>query len=212
MAELLSNKLDDFMNETHVLPKHDIINMYNQWTTTYEKEVGENYEAPNRLAESVCRHVHNKKASFLDVGAGTGLFAEALLKAGFNGHFDGLDPATGFAAKAKERKLYYNFYHEFITEEPCSIPTETYDNIAVCGAIVPGHIHYNAIVELLRMIKKGGHIFIAMREEYTKTKFSGMDEFLADLENAGKCKVVERSTYTNHYIHYNGLLLVIQKY
>jgi len=186
---------------------------YNKWTHDYEQEVEKNYAAPERLAEAVTRFVPDKDSTFLDVAAGTGLVAEALLRHGYTGKFDGLDPATGFAEKAKQRGLYKNFYHDFITEEPCSVPAEKYDNITVCGGVVPGHIHYKSIVELLRMIKKGGKIFIAMRYEYTTTEgqFLGMDEYLTEMEKLGKLKVAEKSTYENHYIHYTGLILVLEK-
>merc|ERR1711860_270131 len=166
---------------------------YNKWVDTYDEELERNYAAPERLAEAVTRFVPDKNASFLDVAAGTGLVAEALLRHGYTGNFDGLDPATELAEKAKQR--------------------EKYDNITVCGGIIPGHIHYKSIVELLRMIKKGGKIFIAMRYDYTTTdgQFLGMDEYLTEMEKLGKLKVAEKSTYENHYIHYTGLILVLEK-
>jgi len=201
------------MNTTHVVEQQAVVDMYNKWSNHYEKEVEKNYAAPEKLAEAVSRHVPDKSASFLDVAAGTGLVAESLIRLGYTGNFDALDPATGFAEKAKERNLYKEYYHEFITEEPCSLPSDKYDNITVCGGVVPGHIHYKAIVELLRMIKKGGKIFIAMRHEYTKTEgqFLGMDEYLVEMEKLGKLKTLEKSTYENHYIHYEGLILVLEK-
>ncbi|XP_074651824.1 methyltransferase-like protein 27 [Tubulanus polymorphus] len=193
----------------------EVIDTYNNWTGTYDTELTpDKYRGPPTLAKTVVKYVSDKNTRILDVAAGSGLLVVELRKLGFVGLFDGLDPAVELAKKAIEKKLYEKYYHFFIKpDEPCSLADGSYDHITCCGAIIPGHIHYTGINEFLRLCKKGGYVFIAMKGGYIQPdgQFPGFDDHLKSLVDSGVCDVVERFNFENYFFTDAGVLLVLQK-
>ncbi|XP_074652821.1 methyltransferase-like protein 27 [Tubulanus polymorphus] len=192
-----------------------------QLTNAYDKLTAEVYEkglqsikcqATESLAVIIRNHVTDDGANFLDVGAGTGLVAKELRKVGFRGEFDSIEPSEGLSAHAMKQNLYRRYYPEYITDtQQCSIRSESYDNITSAGAIVPGHIKYQAITELFRLVKTGGHVFICLRKDYLETEdFRGFPEFVDKLKTDGICefKQIEIPVY---YLDYTGLVFVFKK-
>jgi len=203
----------DYENFLHVAETPAVIDMYNKWTHTYDNDLHpESYTAPIVLSKTVLKYVKDGDR-LLDVAAGSGQLARELRERGFKGTIDGLDPAEEFAQRAIDAKLYEKFYYDLITEEPCSIAAESYDHVACCGGFIPGHIHYKAIVELLRICKKGGHVFIGLRHDFIKpgTKLSGMESWVDERVKAGAFKLVDKFTYDNHFRGMDGMVFVIEK-
>ncbi|XP_074656789.1 methyltransferase-like protein 27 [Tubulanus polymorphus] len=163
--------------------------IYNQWTS-YDKDKQVSYAAPKNLAQVVDKHVQNKDCTIIDIGAGTGLVAAELRKSGFTGRFDAIEPSTGLWKEAQQKGgLYQNCFAEYVTvEKQCSIPTGFYDHAVTCGAVVPGHIPYQALSEILRMVKKGGCVFACFRKDYLGSEqFQGFNAFLDEIQSEGKC-------------------------
>ncbi|XP_074645794.1 methyltransferase-like protein 27 [Tubulanus polymorphus] len=190
-----------------------VTEIYDQWTS-YDKEVKQMwYAGPKNLAKVVDKYVQNKECSIVDVGAGTGLAAEELRKAGFTGRFDAIEPSTGLLKEAELKGgLYQKLYTEYVTvEKPCSIPTGFYDHAVTCGAIVPGHIPYQALSEMLRMVKKDGCVFACFRKNYLDfEQFQGFNEFLEKIQSEGKCTydIIEIDEYC---FSLPGLIIVLKK-
>ncbi|XP_074659206.1 methyltransferase-like protein 27 [Tubulanus polymorphus] len=191
----------------------ELTNVYNELGARFEEGVRTvSYEGPIATAEIVRRYVTDDKATFLDVGAGTGIQAEELRKVGFSGDFDGLDPSEELAKEAMRRGRYRQFFHEYITEtEECSIKTGTYDNIVSMGAFIPHHIKYQTITELLRIVKTGGYVFICIRKNYLETEhYQGYQQFVDKLQKEGICEYTAIDI-PFYYVDYPGLVLVFKK-
>ncbi|XP_074651826.1 methyltransferase-like protein 27 [Tubulanus polymorphus] len=193
----------------------DIINHYNNWTDTYEEEMGpKNYRGPSTLAKTIVEYVSDKDTRILDVAAGSGLLVVELRKLGFAGLFDGLDPAVEWGKTVIEKKLYENYYHYFINpDEPCSLADELYDHVTCCGGIIPGHIPFKGIREMLRLCKRGGYVFIVMKHSYIQPdgQFPGFDVYLKSLVDSGVCDLVERSVFDRYLFEDLGIVFVLKK-
>ncbi|CAH1797662.1 unnamed protein product [Owenia fusiformis] len=110
-------------------------------------------------------YIPNKEARILDVAAGTGRVAEELQKLGYK-NLDALDPSTGMLTIAREKQLYRNHIPTFILETGTPILHDEYDGLVTSGGMGEGHIPPEAMHEMARVVKPGGIICIAMREEF----------------------------------------------
>ncbi|XP_074646763.1 methyltransferase-like protein 27 [Tubulanus polymorphus] len=188
--------------------------IYDEWNFGYSKDLkSASYKGPVHTAHMVHRFVNDKNCTICDVGAGTGLVAEELRKLGFTGRMDAIDPSTGMAKEAIEKKLYNKFYHEYlIPGQQCSVETESYDNVTCCGSIIPGHVRYQCIAELLRICKPGGHVVVTLRKDYLDMEeFVGMDQFLKNLEKNGTTSMTVVHEFPQYYLHYPALVFVLKK-
>jgi len=94
-----------YLTEAHITNKREFVeNLYNNWSTTYDKEITENYYAtPDRVALILKKLIVNKKIKVLDYGCGTGLSGVAISKAGFD-NINGVDPSEKMLEQAKKEK------------------------------------------------------------------------------------------------------------
>ncbi|XP_074644870.1 uncharacterized protein LOC141901495 [Tubulanus polymorphus] len=191
----------------------EVAAIYNK-RTSYDEDMKliAKYVGPEKLAKVVDDYVRNKDCRILDVGAGTGLVAEELRKVGFTGKFDAIEPSKQMANLAVRKSFYENCYIEFVTvDKPCSISTGFYDHVVSCGAIIPGHIKYQALTEMLRMCRTGGYVFACFGRDYLETEsFRGFDEFVENLQSDGKCQyeMIEIDEYKHMMA---GCIVVLQK-
>jgi ubiquinone/menaquinone biosynthesis C-methylase UbiE len=111
----------------------------------------------------------NKEQRLVDIGSGTGLFAELFLKSGYP--VIGVEPNSEMR-KAAEKKLAH--YPEFISinhrAEETGLKSNSTDLITVAQAF---HWMEPAATkkEFLRILKPGGHIILAWNIRLTHTPF-----------------------------------------
>jgi len=136
---------------------------YNEWASTYDKEVLENgYVTPERCATALVEFVDDKSAPLLDIGCGTGISGHALKNAGFS-TVDGCDFSAEMLAKAKKK----NLYRETITtnlEEPFPFETGSYANAAAIGVLNPGHAPASTLDDILELLPAGGHFVFSLND------------------------------------------------
>jgi len=89
----------------------------------------------------------------LDVGAGTGLVAEALLKNG-NHSVDAIDISKEMLDAAAEKNVYQRLILADLTQT-IPIENDVYGAIVSAGTFTHGHVGPSAINELLRIAKPG---------------------------------------------------------
>lgn len=83
----------------------DTIDLYAQWSASYDQEVGANgYATPGRVAAALAQTVP-KSVSVLDYGCGTGLSGLALKTAGF-ANVHGADPSQEMLDGAAKKGVY----------------------------------------------------------------------------------------------------------
>nr|XP_045618505.1 demethylmenaquinone methyltransferase-like [Procambarus clarkii] len=142
---------------------HQVIAVYNEWCKTYEEMMADGrFNGPIIAAEHVAELVPEDRRQYvrvLDIAAGTGAVGRELHKKGFT-NIDALDPSEGMLNVLRNKGVYNLTYQEFITQNPTTIPQDTYDVVVTCGGMVEGHLPVQGINEFIRVAKPGGLVII----------------------------------------------------
>lgn len=111
----------------------------------------------------------------LDVGAGTGLLGDEMYAFGFQ-NMDALDMCDNMLKLAKKKDLYTNYFNVgiFYPQETPGIRRGTYDAAVCNGTFTDGHIKMNAILEMARMVKKGGYVMYTVNDPKFKMDVMGV--------------------------------------
>jgi len=165
-------------------PKHTV-KFYDAWSEKYDDDlviVG-NYNGYVKCAEAFLKLGLNHNVAVLDLAAGTGLLGGEIGRHGFV-EIDGLDSSLGMLAKAKQQGIYKNYIHTTV-DGLGSIPVNdsSYDVIVSSNGFAPGQIYPSSLPELLRVLRPGGYLLIAMKDGYhvQSHRFAMMDSKINDL-------------------------------
>ena len=197
-----------------------IVPYYAKWSETYDSDVIDGYVGLGLIGELMHQHVQSEhcklvekqpsKLRVVDVGCGTGLGGEGLNSLGYN-HLEGLDISPEMIEKARLSGWYSELYDRINLNEPLpSYLTNRYD-VAVClGTFTPGHVHPEALIQLVQMTKPSGVVVVSTRPEYYET--TSFQEVSDDLETSGAVQLHEcrfnapyRDDGKAHYWIYNVL-------
>ena len=142
----------------------DNIELYSLWAETYDVSfiLHMQYKLHFSVAEEFI--FNGGKGLILDVGAGTGALAQALLQRGkFN--VEATDISEEMLKVAESKKIYERSFLSDLTEE---IPMENdiYDGVVSSGTFTHGHVGPSAMVELVRVTKPGGLVTISVNEKH----------------------------------------------
>lgn len=197
------------------LSRNEIAKYYDKWAETGEYDTHLNpdrYTGPECAARALASNFSTEerpRVRILDVAAGTGRLGAELYSLGFR-NIDALDPSEGMLNKAKERHIYTNFINDFIgLENPVPVNDATYDGLAVSGGFGEGHIPVSALLEMIRIVRPGGIICIAVREEYLEyvSEYKGtLEPYMNNLERDGKWKLISRENVPNYAFGKPGII------
>ena len=142
----------------------DNIKLYSVWAETYDNSfiVDMQYKLHFAVAKEFV--LNGGKGLILDVGAGTGALAEALLqKAKFC--IEATDISEEMLKVADSKKIYKRSFLSDLTKE---IPVDngSYDGVVSSGTFTHGHVGPSSIGELVRVTKPGGLITISINEKH----------------------------------------------
>jgi SAM-dependent methyltransferase len=126
--------------------------LYDGWAETYDDSFGKGwgYVAPRRIAEIFLAEAGTDAEPVLDIGAGTGLVAEALP----GRVVDGFDISADMLARAEAKCLYRNRILGDLTQ-PLDLADESYGGVISCGTFTHGHVGPECLPELLRVTRSG---------------------------------------------------------
>tara|TARA_Y100000994_G_scaffold90907_1_gene75132 strand:- start:113 stop:736 length:624 start_codon:yes stop_codon:yes gene_type:complete len=142
----------------------DNIELYSVWAETYDMDFIN--EMQYKLHFSVAdEFILNGGAGLvLDVGAGTGALAQALLQKG-KFSIEATDISEEMLKIAKSKNIYKRSFLSDLTKE---IPVDNsfYDGVVSSGTFTHGHVGPSSIGELVRVTKPGGLITISINEKH----------------------------------------------
>ena len=142
----------------------DNVELYSAWAETYDNDFIKDmqYKLHFSVAEEFV--LNGGKGLILDVGAGTGALAQALLQKG-KFSIEATDISEEMLKVAESKKIYERSFLSDLTEE---IPMENdiYYGVVSCGTFTHGHVGPSALVEFVRVTKPGGLVTISVNEKH----------------------------------------------
>ena len=142
----------------------DNIKLYSVWAETYDISFIDDmqYELHFAVAEEFV--LNGGKGLILDVGAGTGAVAEALLqKAKFC--IEATDISEEMLKVADSKNIYKRSFFSDLTKE-IPVTNSSYDGVVSSGTFTHGHVGPSSISDLVRITKPGGLITISINEKH----------------------------------------------
>jgi len=142
----------------------DNIELYSAWAETYDNDFIQDmqYKLHFSVAEEFVLNGGN--GLILDVGAGTGALAEALLQKG-KFSIDATDISEEMLKVADSKNIYKRCFISDLTKE-IPVDNDFYDGVISSGTFTHGHVGPAAIRELVRVTKPGGLITISVNEKH----------------------------------------------
>jgi ubiquinone/menaquinone biosynthesis C-methylase UbiE len=142
----------------------DNVELYSAWAETYDNDFIEDmqYKLHFSVAEEFVLNGGN--GLILDVGAGTGALAQALLqRAKFS--IEATDISKEMLKVANSKRIYQRSFLSDLTKK---IPVDNsfYDGVVSSGTFTHGHVGPSAMDELVRVTKAGGLVTISVNEKH----------------------------------------------
>ena len=142
----------------------DNIKLYSVWAETYDISFIDDMQYKLHFAVAEEFVLNGGKGLILDVGAGTGAVAEALLqKAKFC--IEATDISKEMLKVADSKNIYERSFFSDLTKE-IPVTNSSYDGVVSSGTFTHGHVGPSSISELVRITKPGGLITISINEKH----------------------------------------------
>ena len=142
----------------------DNIKLYSVWAETYDISFIDDMQYKLHFAVAEEFVLNGGKGLILDVGAGTGAVAEALLqKAKYC--IEATDISEEMLKVADSKNIYKRSFFSDLTKE-IPVTNSSYDGVVSSGTFTHGHVGPSSISELVRITKPGGLITISINEKH----------------------------------------------
>ena len=171
---------DDDLDAAYALrTPEDAMRYYRDWAGRYDQDFAQDmaYLSPEAVAGLYANL--GGQGPVLDVGAGTGLVAEALARRGI-GPVDGIDISEEMLAVAAGKGLYRQTFVADLTQ-PLALPDGIYTGCVSSGTFTRGHVGPEAFGELLRVTRPGALFVLTVHEAVYET--GGFSEAFARLSS-----------------------------
>ena len=170
----------------------ELAKAYNEWADNYDQDLIDEmgYVAPLIATQLFSDNVEDRSTIILDAGCGTGLVGEYLRRHGYK-NIEGLDYSRAMLEKAGQKKIYRKLTQGDLTGS-LDIASNTFDAVISVGTFTCGHVGPEALDELLRITKPGGHICFTVREQAWEED-SYLDK-IAALQRDGAWTMLAEST------------------
>lgn len=138
---------------------NDSRSLYRQWAATYDENFAEahGYVYAQRVAETFLSE--GGEGPVLDIGAGTGLVAEAMRSV----EADGLDISAEMLEAAGAKGLYRNRIVADLTA-PLDLPDAHYRGFVSAGTFTHGHVGPVCLPELMRVAAPGALFVLGIND------------------------------------------------
>ncbi|MCU0902266.1 MAG: class I SAM-dependent methyltransferase [Tabrizicola sp.] len=155
---------------------------YRDWAANYDQGFATEmqYLLPSHVAAAFCGT--RAEGRILDVGAGTGLLAEALRQMGISAPIDAVDFSAEMLAQAAEKAIYAGLHQADITR-PLALP-HRYGGIVSSGTFTAGHVGPEALPHLLAIALPKAQFALSINRRVWTAR--GFDMALARLVAQGR--------------------------
>jgi SAM-dependent methyltransferase len=160
------------------------LTLYREWAASYDSgfAVDMEYRLPAHVAGAFV--AAGGTGPVLDVGAGTGLLAQALRDMGFAGAVDGLDFSAEMLARAEGKGVYRHLVQADVTR---ALPLgRVYGGITSSGTFTAGHVGPQAFGPMLDVALPAALFALSVNQRVFMAQ--GFDLALAGLQAQGRIR------------------------
>lgn len=146
----------------------DNVRLYADWADSYDQDFAQklDYQLPMLVARAFV--LAGGKGPVLDIGAGTGLAAQALGGLGI-GPIDGTDISNEMLGQARAKGIYRNLFWSDLTQSiPCA--AGSYAGAISSGTFTTGHVGPDALDRVIGVCQTGGVVAISVNAGHFKAK------------------------------------------
>lgn len=135
---------------------------YDAWAPHYDADMRRyGYRVPALMADQLRRHVSNRCALVLDVGAGSGLVGKALKALGYQ-NVVGLDPSMAMLRQAWAQGVYRRCL-KMALGAPKALADHRFDAILAAGVFKAGHAPPETLADLVSAARPEGIIIFNLQ-------------------------------------------------
>ena len=165
----------------HAADLQELEGIYKKWASDYDHDVVELAGYVGHLITSslLLSKIKNKKAKILDAGCGTGLVGEILFENNYK-NVEGVDFSQEMLDVAIQKQVYQSLRLLDLTKI-LDYEDSLFDAIVCAGTFTCGHVGPEALLEMVRITKKGGYICFTVRKQ--EWEASPYMKIISDLEN-----------------------------
>lgn len=165
----------------------DSIRLYADWADTYDESFAKEmaYLLPWKVSKALVERSPHPIET-LDVGAGTGLVAEALPDA-WRRHLVGLDISEEMLAVAQGKGLYRETVVADLTQ-PLDLAKDRFDAVVSAGTFTHGHLGPDTLDALLALARTNAIFVLSVNNEHFERrgfakKFGALADQINDFED-----------------------------
>ncbi|XP_071480733.1 methyltransferase-like protein 27 [Diadema antillarum] len=169
MDQNMTGMIGQFIRYGRDVQPEKLTKLYDDWAEegSYDKVLADaGYKGPTAVARKAghpareqkeCQNIRRRRR--------TGLVGEELCKSGFT-NICAVDPSQKLLDVCNSKGCYTELIKNFIGPTPLLLKDDSFDAAVSSGAFLPGHCDGSSLKELVRLVKPGGLIVIAMRHTH----------------------------------------------
>ena len=186
------NMIATIYDTLHAADLDELEGIYKNWASDYESDVINlaGYVGHLITSDLLLNYLRNTESIVLDAGCGTGLVGEILYKNNFR-NMDGVDFSQEMLNIASQKNIYQSLKLVDLTKK-LDYKNDSFDAIICAGTFTCGHVGPEALREMVRITKHGGHICFTVRKQ--EWEASPYMEIMNDLEDSQAWQKLEHIT------------------
>ena len=174
--------------------------VYNEAAATQYEEFSfkMEYRGPSTGTAILTKHLKrlfDKDCNILDLGAGTGMCGEILVKEGYRS-ITAVDISEQMLEEAKKKNIYKELIQKDLNKDSLQEMEGLFDAVICIGVFYYGQVESSALGKVVSVIKQGGIICFSIRTDLYDNDNSGYKQKCDYLEKEGKWKLISSETDT----------------
>lgn len=168
--------------------------------------------AVEELTQKLKEFGYDDDVRILDLGCGTGLAGEELVKRGYT-NIDGIDLNSKMLEIARQKAIYKSVKLGSMGSDHCrdlGVTANQYDAAICVGVFIVGHVKSKGFDDVIHVVRPGGLACFNMRATAPDDVLSEYQEKMKKLAEEGKWKLISKRFEVKYLLDRDALFYVYQ--